>query len=126
MKVVLDSSAVLALLWRERGADAVAELISEARISAVNMAEIYSKLADHGAGSDTARALLATMKLNVVAYDDVQAQRTGELRQPTRAFGLSIGDRACLGLAAAENATAVTAERSWAALRLGIDIKAIR
>jgi PIN domain nuclease of toxin-antitoxin system len=126
MKVVLDSSAVLAVVWREPGAEIVTEMIPDAKISAVNMAEVYSKLADHGAAGEAARDLVLDMKLEVVAYDDMQAQRTGKLRQPTRSFGLSIGDRACLGLAEAKNATAVTAEKSWATLGLGIDVKTIR
>jgi uncharacterized protein with PIN domain len=45
VSVVLDSSAVLAALRKEAGADVVRDLLSDARVSAVNLAEIVAVLA---------------------------------------------------------------------------------
>ncbi|ADV81185.1 PIN domain-containing protein [Terriglobus saanensis] len=42
---VLDTSAVLALLDEEPGSDIVQELLFDAAISTVSLAEIYTKLA---------------------------------------------------------------------------------
>jgi ribonuclease VapC len=126
VRAVFDSSALLAMLWGEPGADAAEALVEDSAISAVNMAEVSSKLFDHGANNDVVQAFLTRTRIRVIPYDEKQAFRTGELRLPTRAFGLSIGDRACLGLAEAENATAVTADRNWLGLNLGIDVKTIR
>ena len=50
---VLDSSAVLALLNGEPGGEAVREILPTAVVSAVNLAEILTKLTDGG----TMRAL---------------------------------------------------------------------
>jgi ribonuclease VapC len=41
-------------------------------------------------------------------------------------YGLSLGDRACLALALTRGEPAVTADRQWAQLDLGIRIELIR
>lgn len=48
MIAVLDASAVLTLLYREDGPEAVAELVDGALISAVNWSEVAQKLAQRG------------------------------------------------------------------------------
>ncbi|RIH83330.1 PIN domain-containing protein [Calidithermus roseus] len=49
MSVVLDASALLAYLNQEAGAEAVAkQMIGGGFISAVNLAEVYSKVAEWG------------------------------------------------------------------------------
>ena len=47
--VVLDASALLALLLAEPGAARVAALLPDATVSAVNLSEVVAKLAEHGA-----------------------------------------------------------------------------
>lgn len=47
-EVVLDASALLALLNQEQGSDVVAASIPEAIISTVNLSEVISKLVDAG------------------------------------------------------------------------------
>ena len=126
MTAVLDSSALLALLWSEPGSEAVAAVMNEAKISAVNMAEVCSKLADRGIAGVEIRALLSELAIQVVAFDEDQAFTTGDLRLATRAFGLSIGDRACLALAALEKLNAITADKAWGNLDIGISITLIR
>jgi ribonuclease VapC len=49
---VFDSSAILALIKNERGADVVLAALPRASISAVNMAEIVSKLIDLGSAME--------------------------------------------------------------------------
>ena len=48
------------------------------------------------------------------------------LRVLTRSAGLSLGDRACLALAQRLGLEAVTAERAWAGLELGVTVRVIR
>lgn len=126
MTIVLDSSALLALLWSEPGSEVVATVMEEAIISAVNMAEVCSKLADRGIVGVEIHALLSELAVRVVVFDESQAFRTGELRPATRAFGLSIGDRACLALAVSEKLSVITADKAWGNLNLGISITLIR
>ncbi len=49
-----------------------------------------------------------------------------QLWQQTKFLGLSLGDRACLALAMEEQAIAVTADKAWAQLALGVSIQVIR
>ncbi len=126
MSTVIDSSALLALLWSEPGHQTVLAAINGAMISAVNLAEVASKLTDRGVIGAAVSSALAKFPLEVVPFDERQALRSGDLRQATRRLGLSIGDRACLGLALAKGAKVLTADRHWARLDLGIDITLIR
>jgi PIN domain nuclease of toxin-antitoxin system len=126
VKVVLDSSAVLAMLWDEPGAARVVDALPGARISAVNLAEVTAKLVDRGASDEDATEILRSLGLDAVAFDSDQALAAGLLRRATRGVGLSIGDRACLALARSERAVALTADRAWAGLSLGVDVEVIR
>ncbi|MBA3425206.1 MAG: PIN domain-containing protein, partial [Rubrobacter sp.] len=45
-EVVLDASALLALLNREPGHEEVARIVPDAAISAVNLSEVAAKLAE--------------------------------------------------------------------------------
>lgn len=82
-------------------------------ISSVNYAECISTLIERGHSVQSARALLVTLSMQVVAFDEDQALEAARLRPITRAFGLSLGDRACLALATIRSLPAVTADRTW-------------
>jgi PIN domain nuclease of toxin-antitoxin system len=123
---VLDASAVLATLQEEPGADEIDARLSEACISAVNFSEVVGKLTERGTPADIALGILAALDLDVRPFDRAQAERAGVLRVATRERGLSLGDRACLALTEALARTAVTTDRAWAKLDLGIAIEVVR
>jgi ribonuclease VapC len=126
VRSVLDSSAVLAAVNGEPGADVVTSLIGYSVISAVNFAEVVTKLVEQGASLDAARWTLAIFDLDVVAFDQALAEQAGALAPRTRSRGLSLGDRACLALAAREAIPAVTADRMWKELDLAVEVRLIR
>ena len=126
MNVVLDSSALLALILEERGADTVAGAIRDAAIGAVNLTETVSKLSDLGWAAGEIREVLGEHGLTVVSLDLDLAYSAGFLRAATRSRGLSLGDRACLALAQAEGVRVLTADRAWAGLDVGVEIEVIR
>jgi ribonuclease VapC len=119
---VLDASALLAHIRGERGCDYVAEVATAALISAVNLAEVISKLMERGAAADEADAIIYRYGFEVVPLDEGLARRTGSLRPETKHLGLSLGDRACLALAEREGLPALTTDRSWQQLKLGIRV----
>jgi PIN domain nuclease of toxin-antitoxin system len=125
-KFVLDSSALLAYLNAEPGGDAVEPLLQDAMISAVNVAEIVGRLIARSKSIDVIREIFDILDLDIVDFDRAYAEKTGELVEPTKADGLSLGDRACLALAGREKLPAVTADKAWAKLNVGIEIKLIR
>jgi PIN domain nuclease of toxin-antitoxin system len=124
--VVLDSSALLAYLNAEPGADLVEPLLGNAKISTVNVAEVVGRLVAQNGSVTAIREMLDILALDMVDFDRDLAERAGELINRTRKQGLSLGDRACLALAARENLPAISADRAWAKLGIGVEIKLIR
>ena len=125
-RVVLDTSAILALLRNERGADTVAGYRGEALVSAVNIAEVAAKLDGQGIPATHWHYALALIDLEVIDFDNRQALAAASLRQPIGIRGLSLGDRACLQLAAMRGLPVVTADRAWAGLDVGVEVRVIR
>ena len=123
---VVDASALLALLRREAGAEVVAAaLAGGAAISAVNLSEVVAKLSEAGVVEEEVRTILDSLSLEVVDFDANHAYHAGLLRRLTRHAGLSLGDRACLALAQRLGLPALTADRAWGDLQLGIAIQLI-
>lgn len=121
--VVLDASAILALLKGERGASKVAGVIADASVCAINQAEVISHFVHLGAPLDDVRAMLGTLPYSVVAADDALAWAAGELRAATTKAGLSLGDRFCLALARRLGTSAFTADRAWKEIAGELSIK---
>jgi PIN domain nuclease of toxin-antitoxin system len=125
-EVVLDASAVLAVLKREPGADRVRAVLDRATIGAVNAAEVQSKLVELGLSPHAAESRIRILGCSILAFSEVHAIEAGSLIALTRSMGLSLGDRACLALAIDRKATVYTTDRIWNELDLGIQIEAIR
>lgn len=126
-RVVLDASAILALLNHEPGTDKLTpEILSNATCSTVNLAEVLTKLVSAGGSPDEAWEDALTPVRESAPFTDNHAKIAGSLVAETRHLGLSLGDRACLALGLALKAPVYTADRSWKALKLGIRIHVIR
>ncbi len=125
-RYVLDSSALLAVLLLEPGGDIVADAIGNAIISAVNAAEVVTKLVDKGLQLSDAGRAVGIFQIQTEPFDNQQALSAAALRAPTSKYGLSLGDRACLALARKLSAPVLTADKVWGKLDLGIEIKVIR
>jgi len=125
-EVVIDASALLALLNDEPGADVVAEALPEGVISAVNLSEVVAKLCDAGMPEKAIHQALQPLGIEIVPFDEEQAYQAGLLRTSTQDFGVSLGDRACLSLAKKLSIDALTADRAWTELSIGTTIKVIR
>lgn len=123
---ILDASALLALLLDEPGADVVAQHLDGARISAVNLAEAGAKMVERGAGLDLVEREVHAAAITVVPFDEEQALEAARLRSATKAFGLSLGDRACLALAKRIRGIALTSDAAWAEPDLDIEVRLIR
>jgi PIN domain nuclease of toxin-antitoxin system len=126
-RVVLDASALLAILNQEPGAERMTpELLSAAATSTVNLAEVHGKLVRRGLNADEAWEATLSPIREAVAFTSEHARLTGDLAVQTRALGLSLGDRACLALGLALKAPVYTADRSWKKLKVSVRIHIIR
>lgn len=112
MTPVLDSSALLAFLQGEEGADLVeAVLLESSQCSAANWSEVAQKVRAAGRDWDLVRALLQSYRLHVepVGIDD--AERAAQSWR--RGDGLSLADRLCLALADRVDQPVLTADSGW-------------
>jgi PIN domain nuclease of toxin-antitoxin system len=124
---VLDSTAVLALLYSEPGHQYVKEVLGKSAVSAVNLAEIVNKLAQMGPMPEAVRESLVGLELRVEDWSEDMAYRSSEFSPLSKSHGLSLGDRACLTLAKQLRATAVTSDRAWRRIpSLGVRIMIFR
>lgn len=127
-EIVLDSSAIMAVLNEEPGTDTVLSTLDQAVaiINAVTLTEVVSKLADDGTDESAARSTMSDLRIRVVPFNEDQAYRAGMMRPVTRRYGLSLGDRACLALAQSAALPVLTADRMWADIPIDVEVHLIR
>jgi PIN domain nuclease of toxin-antitoxin system len=126
-EIVLDASAVLTVIQHERGAERLtADVLINAVISAVNLAEVQTKLVKNGFSPVQGWNDALELVPNVEPFTVEHARIAGDLITTTEPYGLSLGDRSCLALAIALNAPVYTTEQVWKNLKVGIPIHVIR
>jgi len=127
-EIVLDASALLALLKDEPGCLKVADAIADSFMTAVNYAEVVSHFIHAGMPPLDVDAMLRPLPVTLVAADADLASMAGRLRSVTADAGLSLGDRFCLALALRDSLPAWTADRQWAKVSdaVGAEIVVIR
>ena len=126
-KAALDASAILAYLFNERGAERLTpEILADALVSTVNLAEVQTKLVKLGRSTEDAWIDAHSLGKLAVPYTSEHARIAGDLITQTEKYGLSLGDRSCLALAIALNAPVYTTEQIWRDLKVGIPIHVIR
>ena len=123
MSEVWDASAVLAVLNRESGWEALLKGWATGSISSVNLSEVAAKLAERGMPENEVRQVLDAIELEIHGFDAADALRAGMLRPITMALGLSLGDRACLALGLRLESPVLTTDRVWKDLDLPIEIR---
>ncbi|MFN5894436.1 MAG: type II toxin-antitoxin system VapC family toxin [Dolichospermum sp.] len=125
-EVVVDASAILALLNQETGSEEVLRFIGKAAISTVNLSEVIAKLADAGIPEEDIRQILSNLNLEVIDFNKEQVLKAGMLRPNTKSIGLSFGDRACLALAIFLNQPVLTTDRLWGSINVGVEVRVVR
>lgn len=116
--VVLDASAVLALLYGEPGQEEIRGRIRQAdvRLSAVSVCEVCAKLSEAGLDKAEVREALGALSPTVHPFDEELALEAGALRSALSHLGLSLADRAALALANSLGVAAITVDGSWEGL----------
>jgi ribonuclease VapC len=127
--VTLDASAIIALLYEEPGGEVVLEAVRDGAVACVvNIAETGTILIRDGMEPDRAEMLLRRLPLIAREADMPLAIAAARMVAKTKPFGLSLGDRFCLALAAREERPVLTTDRIWKNVGplLGLDIRVIR
>jgi PIN domain nuclease of toxin-antitoxin system len=126
--IVLDASALLALLHKEAGWQLVAGETAgnDATISAVNYAEVLQKAAAHDLRAEQVDGALQALGVTVTPFGRLDARLAASFFR--QGSGLSLADRVCLALARSLSSPAYTADRVWQtrADELGVEVQVIR
>lgn len=129
-KIIIDSSAVIALINKEKGFQIVEKYLGQTVISSVNFSEVLTVLNREILKSERERKeglqLIKHTFPQIVAFDDMQAIIAAEIDETTKKYGLSLGDRACLALAKYKKSAVLTADKNWKKFNIGIEVKLIR
>ena len=126
-KVILDSSALIALIKNETGADVVESLLGRIVMSNLNVSEVSGILIDLGMSYEECKNSVEPYIDVIVPLDVEQSFDIAFLKKSTKHKGLSIGDRACIALGIKMKLPIYTADKVWADLDLeGAEIILIR
>jgi PIN domain nuclease of toxin-antitoxin system len=123
---VLDASALLALLQKEPGGEVVAATLHDACVSTVNWSEVLQKALVQGIDTTDMQIEFESLGVRFIPFSCSHSELAAQLWSQTKALGLSLDDRACLALAIDQKAIALTADRVWANLQIGVDIQLVR
>ena len=126
-EIVIDSSAVIALINKEKGYEIALKHLDNSIISAVNFSEILTVLQreifkDNEEGIELVKASF----LHIVDFDSGQAEVAASIDKITKKYGLSLEDRACLALAKSTKLPVLTADKVWNEIDVGVDVRLIR
>ncbi len=121
---VLDASALLALLQKEPGWENVNSQISQSAMSGVNWSEVMQKTLARGRDVVLVRLGIEALGISLIPFTSEDAEQAARLW--LQAKHLSLGDRACLALALRLGVPALTADKIWEKLAVGVEVKLIR
>ncbi|TPG39802.1 PIN domain-containing protein [Sphingomonas koreensis] len=126
MSVVLDASAVLAVIFEEPGSEIVLAASKGSLLSTVNFVEVLLKSAEWRIAAEDVLAQLGRLEVSLVPFDLAQAKVSATLHPILHEKGISFADRACMALATTTGSAILTGDKDWALLDLGLDIRLIR
>jgi len=125
--MIIDASALPALLQGEPGSEQVANALEQGSISAANLSEVATKLLPADVPDKEVVSILRSFNLDVVSVDEDTVLLAGPLTKRTQQFGLSLGDRICLATAILRREPAITADTAWSKVQHdGLDVRVIR
>ena len=125
--MILDASALLALIKQERGYQTVEELLGDIVMSSVNVSEVAAILLDSDMSVQECQSVVEPLVDTIIDFDTEQSFLAGDLRKYTKKLGLSLGDRACIALGIQMKLPVYTADKIWNNLDIdSVDIRLIR
>lgn len=115
-KVILDTSALIALLKQEPGHERISGVIANSAISLVNLSEFIAVLARSGVSEDDIDEIITDLVPEVIPFFENISIKTGKLATITQEYGLSLGDRACIATGDYYKMAIYTTDKVWAKL----------
>jgi ribonuclease VapC len=125
-RVVLDTSAILAVAFNEEGSATVLKQRANAIVSAVNQLEAISKLLQFDMAAADIDIFLSAVFPDVIAFDKHQAALAAEIHHQNRQHRISFADSSCMALARLHKIPVLTADRKWTTIPLDVDVQLVR
>ncbi len=125
-EAVLDTTALIALLRNEAGAEAVRSLLGRAVISAVTWAEVLQRYRADEIATTGMRNRVEALGIEIAGFSADDAERAAGLWAVTRRAGLSLASCACLALGSRLRLSVYTTDRNWSKLDVSIEVVLIR
>ena len=116
-KVLLDTSAIIALLKQEPGHEMVSEIIANSAISAVNFSEFIAILTRASISEKDIDEIIKDLIPEIIPFCENISKKAGKLSKLTQSYGLSFGDRACLATGDHYHMEIYTADKVWVELK---------
>jgi ribonuclease VapC len=121
--VVVDASAVVAVIREERGALFISKQINKAVISTVNLQEVVKILLTHKFPMNILQDIIDDLNLDIRPHTIDDAYAAASLFDATKVYGCGLGDRTCMALAIKEKVPVITTDQSWAKLDIeGLEV----
>jgi PIN domain nuclease of toxin-antitoxin system len=92
----------------------------------VSLCEVLGRFACDGHDPVEVLSRIRETSIEIVPFDSDQAALAAALAPAVRPRVLSLGDRACLALAVSRAVRALTADRAWIDLDVGVEVRLVR
>ena len=127
-RCVVDASAVLAWVFKERGEEAVDRILSHSLLSTVNLAEVLYRVRDRRMSTTTLQRDLVGYGVTIEPFGIDEAQLVPAVRDLAHRVNmtLSLGDSCCLATAIHRGLPAIGGDQAWEALDLPIELLPFR
>jgi len=119
-KVLFDSSALFALIRMESGYEQLEGLLASSCISAVNLSEIVTRLAELGIADTEIKEIVDEVIPEILPFTHKAGFLSGILMIKAKELGidLSLGDIACIATGIINNMVVYTTNPVWQELQL--------
>jgi ribonuclease VapC len=125
--VIFDASALIALFLEELGHEILSNVAARAIMSSVNVAEVAKFLVERrGMLREEIIGTIEALIAVIMPFEAQDAYLNAELITKTKAFGLSLGDRACIALGIKTGYPVYTFDKDWSKIDSGCKIIQIR
>lgn len=125
-RVVLDASAIVAVLRKEPGHEQVIPHLRGSLVSSVNLAEVFCVTQLRGSRPEIDQLIVSRMRIEHVPFDDAQARMVASIFSRTRGGTVGMADRACMALGLIHGLPVLTADHDWLAHDVGVEVRLFR
>ena len=126
-KFIIDSSALLAVIYKEGDHSSLDSYFNRAAMHIVNVNEVISVLHRNGIAIQLAENIVKSTITEILYSNFEEASKAAQIKVKYKKYGISTGDSFCLAAAKMNNYAVITADKIWSKLDdLGLEIMVIR